>query len=187
MSVQPASSDKHTSSLLMSLTWRLNLTERDAQHRDQRSARLHGAQFFSMTCLAMMRGTAQGRMLRPQPPSQVSGHRFQHSTAELFTGSNNFSLSGEEGNGVHLIMIEDCKVATAYANEAMRVFDHLLFKTKCETYSVRKIKPLQGDRVESHRREKAGSHQWPDAVVQGFLDARNPSIARPSSLFDLTR
>jgi phosphatidylserine/phosphatidylglycerophosphate/cardiolipin synthase-like enzyme len=53
---------------------------------------------------------------------------FNLPTAKVFTGSSNFSPSGENKNGDHLIMIEDQKIATAYAIEAMRVFDHLQFR-----------------------------------------------------------
>lgn len=55
---------------------------------------------------------------------------FSLPTAKVFTGSSNFSPSGEEGNGDHLIMIEDRKVATSYAIEAVRVFDHLNFRNR---------------------------------------------------------
>ncbi|MEO8436094.1 MAG: phospholipase D-like domain-containing protein [Pyrinomonadaceae bacterium] len=54
---------------------------------------------------------------------------FSLPTAKVFTGSSNLSPSGEEGNGDHLIMIEDRKVAISYAIEAIRVFDHLHFRT----------------------------------------------------------
>ncbi|XUM20725.1 hypothetical protein ACRAVF_25045 [Bradyrhizobium oligotrophicum S58] len=37
---------------------------------------------------------------------------------------------GEKGNGDHLIMIEDRKIATSYAIEAARVFDHLQFRNR---------------------------------------------------------
>ncbi|MFD2182353.1 phospholipase D-like domain-containing protein [Rhodoplanes azumiensis] len=53
---------------------------------------------------------------------------FSLPTAKVFTGSSNFSPSGEKGNGDHLIMIEDRKIATAYAIEAVRIFDHLRFR-----------------------------------------------------------
>lgn len=54
---------------------------------------------------------------------------FHKSTAKVFTGSSNLAPSGEKGNGDHLILIEDRKVATGYAIEALRVFDHLHFRT----------------------------------------------------------
>jgi phosphatidylserine/phosphatidylglycerophosphate/cardiolipin synthase-like enzyme len=55
---------------------------------------------------------------------------FNLPTAKVFTGSSNFSPSGEAGNGDQLLMIEDQKVATAYVIEAVRVFDHLQFRNR---------------------------------------------------------
>ncbi len=54
---------------------------------------------------------------------------FNLPTAKVFTGSSNLSPSGEAGNGDNLVMIEDSRVATSYAIEALRVFDHLHFRT----------------------------------------------------------
>ncbi|MGZ5215091.1 MAG: phospholipase D-like domain-containing protein [Caldimonas sp.] len=54
---------------------------------------------------------------------------FNLPTAKVFTGSSNLAPSGESGNGDHLLMIEDRKIATAYAIEALRVFDHLHFRS----------------------------------------------------------
>jgi len=53
---------------------------------------------------------------------------FNLPTAKVFTGSSNLAPSGEAGNGDHLLMIEDGRVATSYAIEALRVFDHLHFR-----------------------------------------------------------
>jgi phosphatidylserine/phosphatidylglycerophosphate/cardiolipin synthase-like enzyme len=55
---------------------------------------------------------------------------FNLPTAKVFTGSSNMSVNGEEKNGDNLVMIEDPRVATSYAIEALRVFDHLQFRTK---------------------------------------------------------
>jgi phosphatidylserine/phosphatidylglycerophosphate/cardiolipin synthase-like enzyme len=57
---------------------------------------------------------------------------FNLPTAKVFTGSSNLAPSGEKGNGDHLIMIEDRKIATAYAIEALRVFDHLHFRSRMQ-------------------------------------------------------
>lgn len=46
----------------------------------------------------------------------------------VFTGSSNMAAGGERSNGDHMIMIEDQKVATAYAIEALRLFDHFHFR-----------------------------------------------------------
>ena len=54
---------------------------------------------------------------------------FNLSTAKVFTGSSNLSVSGEEKNGDNMVMIEDPRVATSYAIEALRLFDHLHFRS----------------------------------------------------------
>jgi phosphatidylserine/phosphatidylglycerophosphate/cardiolipin synthase-like enzyme len=54
---------------------------------------------------------------------------FSLPTAKVFTGSSNLSPSGESGNGDNLVMIEDPRVATSYAIEALRIFDHLHFRS----------------------------------------------------------
>jgi phosphatidylserine/phosphatidylglycerophosphate/cardiolipin synthase-like enzyme len=54
---------------------------------------------------------------------------FSLPSAKVFTGSSNLSPSGEAGNGDNLAMIEDPRIATSYAIEALRVFDHLHFRT----------------------------------------------------------
>ncbi|MBV6419597.1 MAG: hypothetical protein DAHOPDDO_00820 [Ignavibacteriaceae bacterium] len=53
---------------------------------------------------------------------------FNKPTAKVFTGSSNLSPSGEKNNGDHLIMIEDHRIATAFAIESLRMFDHLHFR-----------------------------------------------------------
>ena len=55
---------------------------------------------------------------------------FNLPNAKVFTGSSNLAPSGEEGNGDQLIMIEDQKVAVGYAIEALRIFDHLHFRSR---------------------------------------------------------
>lgn len=54
---------------------------------------------------------------------------FNLPSAKVFTGSSNQAPSGETDNGDNLMMIEDSKIATAYAIEALRMFDHLHFRT----------------------------------------------------------
>lgn len=57
---------------------------------------------------------------------------FSLPSAKVFTGSSNLSPSGEKGNGDNLVMIEDPRVATSYAIEALRVFDHLHFRSRMQ-------------------------------------------------------
>ncbi len=63
---------------------------------------------------------------------------FNLPTAKVFTGSSNLSVSGEEKNGDNLVMIEDARVATSYAIEALRIFDHLQFRTKMKAATTAK-------------------------------------------------
>lgn len=57
---------------------------------------------------------------------------FSLPTAKVFSGSSNLSPSGEKGNGDNLVMIEDQRVATSYAIEALRIFDHLHFRSRMQ-------------------------------------------------------
>ena len=58
------------------------------------------------------------KFVSPIPPARQGVHRLA-----------NLAPSGENGNGDHLLMIEDPRIATAYAIEALRVFDHLHFRS----------------------------------------------------------
>lgn len=76
---------------------------------------------------------------------------FSLPTAKLFTGSSNLSPSGETGNGDNLVMIEDRRVATAYAIEALRMFDHLHFRSRMQEALARKAGTRSGaSRLASH-------------------------------------
>ncbi len=110
---------------------------------------------------------------------------FNLPTAKVFTGSSNLSPSGERNNGDHLIMIEDQRIATSYAIEALRMFDHLHFRTIMQsakkakakkTSSVAKEKPppltLQKPKAISHKSEnwfepyyKTGSQKQNDRLL----------------------
>lgn len=63
---------------------------------------------------------------------------FNTPRAKVFTGSSNMAARGEEQNGDHLIMIEDGRVATAYAVEALRIFDHFHFRVAMKEADSRK-------------------------------------------------
>jgi phosphatidylserine/phosphatidylglycerophosphate/cardiolipin synthase-like enzyme len=66
---------------------------------------------------------------------------FSLPNAKVFCGSSNLAPNGEEGNGDNLIMIEDRKVATTYAIEALRLFDHLHFRSRMkDSQTVKKGK-----------------------------------------------
>ena len=78
---------------------------------------------------------------------------FNLPTAKVFTGSSNLSPSGETGNGDNLVMIEDPRVATSYAIEALRIFDHLHFRSNMQAAAapteLKLAKPPANDREPS--------------------------------------
>lgn len=53
---------------------------------------------------------------------------FDKPTARVYTGSYNFSTPADNQNGENLLLIRDQRIATAYAVEAMRLFDHYRFR-----------------------------------------------------------
>lgn len=55
---------------------------------------------------------------------------FDQPGAMVYTGSSNFAPDGEEKNGDHLLCIEDQQIATAYAIDALILFDHLNFRDR---------------------------------------------------------
>lgn len=55
---------------------------------------------------------------------------FNGAHPKVFTGSSNLAGGGEKENGDHIVMIEDRKVAIAYAIEALRLFDHFHFRVR---------------------------------------------------------
>jgi phosphatidylserine/phosphatidylglycerophosphate/cardiolipin synthase-like enzyme len=63
---------------------------------------------------------------------------FDQPGAKVYTGSSNFAPSGEEANGDHLLSIEDQTVATAYAIDALTLFDHLSFRDRMQTADQQK-------------------------------------------------
>lgn len=77
----------------------------------------------------------------PEPfksePSGGSGTRMHHKfvvidfekpTARVYLGSYNFSVSADTKNGENLLVIKDRRIATSYAIEALRIFDHYHFR-----------------------------------------------------------
>jgi phosphatidylserine/phosphatidylglycerophosphate/cardiolipin synthase-like enzyme len=87
---------------------------------------------------------------------------FSLSTAKVFTGSSNLAPAGEKGNGDHLIMVEDRKVATSYAIEALRVFDHLHFPSRMKDASKSKKKDAEPNDTLTLAKPKAisGKNAW---------------------------
>lgn len=55
---------------------------------------------------------------------------FNGENPVVFCGSSNLASGGETSNGDNLIMINDKQIATQYAVEAIRLFDHYRFRSK---------------------------------------------------------
>lgn len=53
---------------------------------------------------------------------------FAQPTARVYLGSYNFSDPADTENGENLLVIKDPKIATSYAIEALRIFDHYHFR-----------------------------------------------------------
>jgi phosphatidylserine/phosphatidylglycerophosphate/cardiolipin synthase-like enzyme len=83
---------------------------------------------------------------------------FDQPAATVYTGSSNFSPSGETGNGDHMIRIEDQRVAVAYALDALRMFDHLAFRDR-----MKAEKEDHPDRLQLKKRKFSGEDEtWFD-------------------------
>ena len=65
----------------------------------------------------------------------------------VFAGSSNLSQGGEEANGDNLLSIPDPGVATAYAIEAIRLFDHYHFRDAMQKATDERPLTLQGPGV----------------------------------------
>ena len=93
---------------------------------------------------------------------------FNMPGAKVFTGSSNMAAGGEKDNGDHLIMIEDGRVATAYAVEALRTFDHFHFRVAmreadAEQRVLKLAKPPAG-----------GEHPWfREVYIPGHIKERD--------------
>ncbi|XGV94739.1 MAG: phospholipase D-like domain-containing protein [Leptolyngbya sp. BL-A-14] len=86
---------------------------------------------------------------------------FSLPTAKVFTGSSNLSPSGEEGNGDHLIMIEDRKLAISYAVEALRIFDHLHFRSTMKAATESKKDKMVATKLELQKPKAiSGKEAW---------------------------
>lgn len=78
----------------------------------------------------------------PQPfraePTGGGGTRMHHKflvidfdqpTARVYFGSYNFSKAADLNNGENLVLIRDRRIATSFAIEAVRIFDHFHFRS----------------------------------------------------------
>ena len=98
---------------------------------------------------------------------------FNGSNPMVFAGSSNLSPSGEKNNGDNLVMIANRRVVTAYAIEAVRLFDHYEFRAVMHAVD-------QGTATEPLRLKKppaAGEPTWfARAYTAGTAKARDREL-----------
>jgi hypothetical protein len=58
---------------------------------------------------------------------------FDTPDARVYLGSYNFSRPADEDNGENLLLFKDGRIATAYAIEALRIYDHYAFRASPQT------------------------------------------------------
>lgn len=104
----------------------------------------------------------------PEPfksePKGGSGARMHHKfividfdkpTARVHFGSYNFSIAADTKNGENLLLIRDRRIATSYAIEALRIFDHYRFRVLDQEAKE------SGDTLELKRPPRqAGEEPW---------------------------
>ncbi len=57
---------------------------------------------------------------------------FDTPQARVYLGSYNFSQPADEDNGENLLLFRDRRIATAYAIEALRIYDHYAFRASAK-------------------------------------------------------
>ncbi|MCJ2103100.1 phospholipase D-like domain-containing protein [Methylobacterium sp. E-046] len=100
---------------------------------------------------------------------------FDKPTARVYLGSYNFSEPADDENGENLVLVRDRTVATSYMIEAVRIYDHYVFRVANEERSgdadLLELKRLPGD----------GEHAWFER------DWTDPVRARDRELFSRAR
>lgn len=79
---------------------------------------------------------------------------FNGTHPKVFTGSSNLAGPGERDNGDNLLLIEDRKVAIAYAIEALRMFDHFHFRVALKEGDERR------EKITLQKPPAAGKKPW---------------------------
>jgi phosphatidylserine/phosphatidylglycerophosphate/cardiolipin synthase-like enzyme len=90
---------------------------------------------------------------------------FNKASARVYTGSYNFSSQADSKNGENLLLIRDRRVATSFAIEAVRIFDHYHFRVKQQ-----QAQKTKGGELALKKPPRApGEKPWWDAY---YSDAR---------------
>jgi phosphatidylserine/phosphatidylglycerophosphate/cardiolipin synthase-like enzyme len=91
---------------------------------------------------------------------------FDTPEARVYLGSYNFSRPADVSNGENLLLFRDRRIATAFAIEALRIYDHYAFRASPEAMAAGSLplsfppdpgKPAWWDRfytVEADKRDR---------------------------------
>ncbi len=96
---------------------------------------------------------------------------FDKPTARVYLGSYNFSEPADGENGENLVLVRDRTVATSYMIEALRIYDHYLFRVASGE------RPGAAPPLELKRRPQPGGKAWFER------DWTDPVRARDRQLF----
>jgi phosphatidylserine/phosphatidylglycerophosphate/cardiolipin synthase-like enzyme len=105
---------------------------------------------------------------------------FSLPTAKVFSGSSNLSPAGEKNNGDNLVMIEDQQVATSYALEALRMFDHLHFRNLMQSGKAGKVpKGTKSGKADAATKAAMGAKKDEESVDRTHAAL---TLAKPTKL-----
>jgi len=87
---------------------------------------------------------------------------FDKPTARVYFGSYNFSEPADGENGENLVLIRDRTVATSYMIEALRIYDHYIFRVASDNQGV--AHPLELKLPPQPGGDAWFEHDWTDPV-----------------------
>lgn len=99
---------------------------------------------------------------------------FDTNSPVVYAGSHNFSKPADDTNGENLVRVRDRTVATSYMIEALRIYDHYVFRAAVEDASERESGPK---RLELKLPPKGKAKAW---FERGWSD---PIRARDRAMF----
>lgn len=97
---------------------------------------------------------------------------FNTDDARVYLGSYNFSVAADTKNGENILLIRDRRIATSYAIEALRIFDHYHFRI-----AQQKAKKARKSLALRRPPKKEGEEAW------WAEDYNDPRKARDRELF----
>lgn len=88
---------------------------------------------------------------------------FDKPTARVYLGSYNFSEPADDENGENLVLVRDRTVATSYMIEALRIYDHYIFRVAAEERRG-SADPLELKRPPGEEERAWFERDWTDPV-----------------------